>query len=624
MEAFRTLIRGWFGKLLLILFLTPFAFIGIEGYFSGGSKADVVKVVNGQEISKKELENRVKLYNSQLLKDNKVNGDETLLNQPFIENLALEDLISLTLLTQQAINLGLGLSDAQISQMLAQQPTFQENGKFSQARFEQYLRGNGLSKQALINDLRKDHAYNMLAAGIAQNALVNNIDVQQFLNLQTEKRDLFLAKVQLDDYKQKVKVSAQEVQDYYNKHQAQYKQAARVDVDYVVVQPAMLAAQVTPVTEQELQQAYQQYVAEAKKNQQYDVKQLLISLDQHDNDPAKAKKVADEVYAKIQAGLSFAEAVKQYSEDSLSKTEGGKINYTAGAFGAAFDQAVLSSQDKVTAPVKTDYGYHLIVAKAQASQVASFEAEKARLSAEVQQTKSDNLFRDTVNKLNELVVDNDALDVVTQQVKAARIDTVKDFTLFTQHPVLSDPAVKVKLFNEDVVNGDRNASSNIQVGPQGDIVWVKVRQYYPSKVQDLAQVKAKVQAKLIEKKAYEAAKKDLQQSLAAFKSQPAQQALATSKLNFEHIGIRNRGQVTLEVQRVAFSLPQPAAGKWSVDTVALDNDLIVVAVADVQKDDINKLPAEVLKQQKAFYEGLRGQQLLNDYAEYLKSKAKIK
>ena len=35
MESFRKVIKGWLGIVLLILFLTPLAFVGIEGYFSG-------------------------------------------------------------------------------------------------------------------------------------------------------------------------------------------------------------------------------------------------------------------------------------------------------------------------------------------------------------------------------------------------------------------------------------------------------------------------------------------------------------------------------------------------------------------------------------------------------------
>ncbi len=37
MEAFRKVIKGWLGKVLLVLFLTPLALVGIEGYFSSGT-----------------------------------------------------------------------------------------------------------------------------------------------------------------------------------------------------------------------------------------------------------------------------------------------------------------------------------------------------------------------------------------------------------------------------------------------------------------------------------------------------------------------------------------------------------------------------------------------------------
>lgn len=67
MESFRTVIKGWLGKVLLILFLTPLALVGIEGYFNRGNKADVAKTVNGQEISKKDLETLTQSYKEQYL-----------------------------------------------------------------------------------------------------------------------------------------------------------------------------------------------------------------------------------------------------------------------------------------------------------------------------------------------------------------------------------------------------------------------------------------------------------------------------------------------------------------------------------------------------------------------------
>ena len=90
MESFRKVIKGWLGKALLILFLTPLALVGIEGYFSSGSK-DAVKSVNGQDISEKELETLTASFKEQFLAY--ANGDETLLNQSFIKDKAMDQLM---------------------------------------------------------------------------------------------------------------------------------------------------------------------------------------------------------------------------------------------------------------------------------------------------------------------------------------------------------------------------------------------------------------------------------------------------------------------------------------------------------------------------------------------------
>ena len=216
MESFRTLIKGWLGKVLLVLFLTPLALVGIEGYFSGGNKADVAKSVNDQDISNKEVESATKNYKDQYL--SLVKGDESLLNLPVIQQKALDALIARSLLQQQAEKLGITLSDAQLEQMLAQQPTFQENGQFSQKLYENYLRSVGMTNQALITSLRQDHALKMISSTLMDYALVSQSDLQQLANLQTEQRTLHLASIKLDDYKKGITVSNQEIADYYNKH----------------------------------------------------------------------------------------------------------------------------------------------------------------------------------------------------------------------------------------------------------------------------------------------------------------------------------------------------------------------------------------------------------------------
>lgn len=621
MESFRKVIKGWLGKALLILFLTPLALVGIEGYFSSGSK-DAVKSVNGAEISKKDLEQLTNSLKEQYL--TYANGDETLLNQNFISNKALETLIARQLLLQQAEKLGISLSDQQLVQMIQQQPSFQQNGQFSEELFANYLKSIGMTNRAFIDSLRKDHALKMLTSTFMDYALVSKGDIAQIANLQTEQRTLQLASVKLDDYKNAVKVTDAELNAYYKKHAAQFKQVTSVDADFVVISPANIKGASSEVTDAELQQAYNGFVQKQQQSAQPVVKHILIAVDGRTD--AEAKKLADEAAAKIKAGTSFAAVAAQYSEDPASKANGGTIAvYQKGVFGNAFDQTVASLKaGQVSAPVKTDYGYHLIETEASAVQVPSFESEKARLTQEVLKTKNANLFSDTVNSLNDMVVSSDSLDVVSQEVKGVQVQTVKGFTLSASHPVLSDANVKVKLFNDDVKNGERNVSSSILLA-NGDAVWVKVRNYHPAGVQTFAEAKEKVKAKLIEQKAFDAAKAKIQNALNEFKTKPAAE-VNKSGINFVSAGTFTRadGMLKRDIQRAAFSLPAPKAGYWSVSTAKLPDELVVVAVTNVNKMDSAALPEEQLNELTKLYQQLRGQQEFDDYTRYLKAHAKIK
>lgn len=623
MESFRTLIKGWLGKVLLVLFLTPLALVGIEGYFSGSNKADVAKSVNGQEISNKELESATKNYKDQYL--SMVKGDESLLNLPVIQDKALDALVTRALLQQQAEKLGISLSDAQLEQMLAQQPSFQENGKFSEQLYGNYLRSVGMTNQSLLASLRQDHALKMISSTLMDYALVSKSDLQQLANLQTEQRTLHLASIKLDDYKKGLTASNQEITDYYNKHKGEFKQVAAVDVDYVVLTPSLLPQTNLAVTDADLKQAYQAFVEKQQKDAKREVKHILITTDTRD--AAAAQKLANDVYAKIQAGMTFAQAAAQFSEDPSSKDQGGLVDaYAPGIFSADFDNAVNALKNgQVSKPVKTQYGYHIIEANTQTVTIPSFEAEKARLTAEVEKTKSANLFSDTVNNLNEMVVGGDSLDAVVQEVKGARVESAKGVTLTTQNPYLSDLNVKAKIFSDDVKNGDRNASSNIQLA-NGDTIWIKVRDYHPAGIKPLAQATAEVKAKVIEDKAYKAAKAKMSTILADFKTQPAAQVVAKSNVTFENAGVFVRSQgLKRAIERAAFSIPAPTKeGMWSATTAKLPNELVIVAVSDVNTNVASELPQEQLTELTKLYQQFRGQQILEDYTEYLKSHAKIK
>ncbi|TCS94292.1 peptidylprolyl isomerase [Hazenella coriacea] len=111
------------------------------------------------------------------------------------------------------------------------------------------------------------------------------------------------------------------------------------------------------------------YYDEQFKKEQYDavkVDHILIALENaQTKEPlrtdAEAKKRAEEVKKKLDAGGDFAKLAKEYSDDPGSKDQGGKIEGAADQFVPEFAQAAKTLPlNQVSGLVKTDYGYHIL------------------------------------------------------------------------------------------------------------------------------------------------------------------------------------------------------------------------------------------------------------------------
>jgi foldase protein PrsA len=91
---------------------------------------------------------------------------------------------------------------------------------------------------------------------------------------------------------------------------------------------------------------------------------------------------ANEIKEKLNAGEDFAELAKEYSTDEGSKENGGDLGFfPRGTMVTAFeDVAFTIGINEISAPVKSDYGYHIIkVAEKKKAVEANFEESKAEI-----------------------------------------------------------------------------------------------------------------------------------------------------------------------------------------------------------------------------------------------------
>ncbi|WP_088363050.1 peptidylprolyl isomerase [Bacillus cereus] len=76
----------------------------------------------------------------------------------------------------------------------------------------------------------------------------------------------------------------------------------------------------------------------------------------------KDEKLAKEIKDKLKNGEDFASLAKEYSEDPGSKSKGGDLGYFGpGVMDKNFEEAAYKlEKDKVSDPIKSSFGYHII------------------------------------------------------------------------------------------------------------------------------------------------------------------------------------------------------------------------------------------------------------------------
>ncbi|WP_088809456.1 MULTISPECIES: peptidylprolyl isomerase [Listeria] len=129
------------------------------------------------------------------------------------------------------------------------------------------------------------------------------------------------------------------------------------------------------------------------------------------------EKTANEVEKKLKDGAKFADLAKEYSTDTATKENGGKLEpFGPGKMDPAFEKAAYALKNKgdVSAPVKTQYGYHIIQMDEPASKT-TFEKDKkqvkdAYVASQINQENMQKALKDVYKDADVKIEDKDLKD----------------------------------------------------------------------------------------------------------------------------------------------------------------------------------------------------------------------
>ncbi|MCG8537935.1 MAG: SurA N-terminal domain-containing protein, partial [Pseudomonadales bacterium] len=261
MQQFRNLLKGWVGKVLLFIFILPFAFFGIEGIFNSGSKQDVAIEVNGVEISKMEVSRAIQNQRNNLKAQMGGNIDDSFFSDEMLAPGVIENLIQRELLKQALQNDGLTVAPDLVKSYVRSMPQFQdEQGNFSNERLEIALVQANYTKLKLYSVVQESMVMEQLQAGVGASAFITDSELERLAKLNGQTRDASYAKFEVAPLKETIELTEEEKQAYYEENKAQYRTEEKIKLEYVALSRDDFKGEIE-VTEDELNSAYDDYVA---------------------------------------------------------------------------------------------------------------------------------------------------------------------------------------------------------------------------------------------------------------------------------------------------------------------------------------------------------------------------
>ena len=297
--------------------------------------------VNGELVTASDF---AQAYASRFRQMSQIRGGKYTTDNAKQDNLKSETLKALVdqeLIAQQADDLGIVVSDAEVADAIARNPQFQQDGKFD---FEYYKRlvenGYGMSIKRFEEAYRRDMLRGKVIQAVIAGAEVSDDEVKAAWAAQHE--SAAVAWVRFNPFMFRDKASATDAEiDAYAKHHAD-EIAKKYEEEKATrwTQPA--AMRVRAIT-------------------------IPVPPNATGDQEKAAREKIDQALADVKTGKDFAEVAKARSEDQATKATGGDLGFVArgqSPYGKTLeDQAMRLKPGQVSEIFKDRSGFHILKAE---------------------------------------------------------------------------------------------------------------------------------------------------------------------------------------------------------------------------------------------------------------------
>ncbi|MGH9775786.1 MAG: peptidylprolyl isomerase [Candidatus Acidiferrales bacterium] len=421
--------------LAMVITLVP----GLVGSITNAPSADTVAKVGSQEITVVDVQNQI----------NRMTRGQSLpaaLKGIYVKQV-LDQLIFDDALAYESQKLGIQVTPQEETDRIRQLlPTaFSGGNLMGRDQYEQEVQQRaGMSVpdfEQFVGQMLLQEKFRDLVTGAVT---VTPEEVEQEFHRQNEKVQIEYVALKPADLAATINPSDADLTAYFTKNQTIYQVPEKRVARYALLDLTELRNRVK-ISDDEVKAYYNQHLEAYKVPDRVHVEHILFkSVGKTDAEIAEVRKNAEDVLNKAKHGGNFEDLAKQYSEDA-SKEKGGDIGWIEhGQTVAEFDKVAFSlPKGSISDLVQTQYGFHIIkVLDRETAHVKTVDEVKLPILQAISDQKTQALADDLTTQLSA---------AVRQSNRQSMDDLAKKFGLETGEtpPVaVKEPAGKLGIAPE--------------------------------------------------------------------------------------------------------------------------------------------------------------------------------
>ena len=453
MESLRNFLTGPRLIFVVMVCALPFVFLGtssLSSVFTGSFGS-----INGEDVTESDIQIAA---NTAIQRFKNVYGEDFKF-EDLDDNLQSEsikqELIVQKVLQSQARSLGFinKTSNKEAQKGIIRTPQFQVDGKFNEDVYQAQVNSNGFTKEGYLNKMAELYASEIYRNSLSQINFVTPEETRNLAILFEQTADIDFIKVSFKDLENQIENTLQELLDYYEANQINFYTNEKRGFKYFLLEQTDYKDAVN-VPENYIDLAYKDYVEKFENSAEIRFAHIMIDKNNY-SDTSAAFDVIKLVESKLNDGEEFNLLASQFSEDLVTKDQGGDLEYfEKDIFPIEFEEAIESmGLNDVSEIVELEDTYHILKVTEYVEQKPLPEEEiKENLLNDLIETESFALMNDDFSMLDDMLVDENSIEEIANSISKELISS----DLYTELDYdfdINNPMIKEYIFaNETSLN----------------------------------------------------------------------------------------------------------------------------------------------------------------------------